>query len=223
MKLNFITLDEFTYILNKKKMSVTDKFRLASYPYISLTSYCRNIGKYERKQIQKIEERNIYHFFNAIHILFDGTLEKDEAFQNCFTCEPFRTAVIIANQEHNASMKIPTLIKYSCLILLSMGKAGTTASNPINVKIDGKMPSYLIFSRQELGNQWFRNFINYKLDAMCEVCKNFNLEDAFIFLSRSIAYSLSFFRPMKYDVSMCSNEDEAIKHILRVFINSDFE
>ena len=218
MRFNFINKNEYDLLLCKSYLNEEDKFKLATYPFSSLTSYC-GIKHYdtERKEVERIEERNIYHFFNAINVLFSASNAGDTTFMNCFKDEPLRTAVILANQERNASLKIPMLIKYACLILLSIDKKGTSRSNPINVRIVGKMPFDLFSSKQKRADLWFHDFVTNKLDGMCKVYKDWGGEDAFIFLYRSIAYSLKFFFPEKYNTAWIADEDEAIKSIIKKF------
>lgn len=225
MELDFITQQDFNYILNKNKMSSSEKFRLAAFPYVSLLPYCnyKYTTALEQEKIRNIEEKNIYRFFNVITSLFNEAFLKDETLQNSYRNEPLRTAAIIANQEQDAAMKTPMLIKYSCLILLSLEGGETSTNCPINLKIKGKMPFRPIASKQELGNQWFSEFVDYKLNGFCKVFNFFGMQDAYIFLLRSIAYSLNYFLPAKYSVKAFSDEDSAIRHILKKINNYRME
>ena len=222
MRFSFIDKNEYDLLLCKSYLNEEDKFKLATYPFSSLTSYC-GIKYYdtERKEVERIEERNIYHFFNAINVLFNASIAEDATFINSFKDEPLRTAVILANQERDASLRVPLLLKYACLILLSIDKKGTNRNNPINVRIVGRIPFDFFFFFQKRADLWFHDFVTNKLDGMCKICKDWGLQDAFIYLYRSIAYSLKFFFPEKYDTSWIADEDEAIKFIIKKFVDDN--
>ena len=220
MILRTTTRDEYDALIVKDHLSVQEKFRLSSYPYISLLDYCKdNIYGIERDKIRQLEDNNISHFLRLTGLFFGiGSKREVELLNQSILTEPLRSAVIAARQEPNPTKRTILFIEKGVKILLSLDKKGSSFFNAINVGLDGKMPFRPFSSSlQSKGNEWFDNFVDLKLKAMNKVFLSFGSEDAYSFFVSSIAYSLYSFCPSRYHITFCRSEDEALHKVLNVF------
>lgn len=219
MELTSIDLHEYIAIVSKQKLTLQDKSKLAKYPYVSLVTYCKEkIYSFEYNDLRRLEDENIWQFLRISGILFGvGSKAEIEQLHKCLMYEPLRSAVIAARQVTNSEERTIVFIEKACKILLSIDKRGTTMMNAINVGLYGKMPFRFSSILCEMGNEWFANFLEYKLQAMRKVFLQFGAENAYSFLVASIMYSLYCFAPGRFHIKYCTSENEALHKILHEF------
>lgn len=220
MELKRIDKEEYERLLESKIQSTQDMYKLASYPYVSLLSKYDNLSSHEQIKIRDIEDENIFTFLRLVSLLFGiGDQDEVKTIHKCLNEEPLRSAVIAAKQEKDSSDRAPRFFELACKILLSIEKKGTSNFNAINVKISGKIPAWPFSNRQEVADEWFRNFVDIKLNGMKKVYKDLGADKAYLFLLSTTSYSLYFFHPSRYNISMCSSDDEALHRVLELFTN----
>lgn len=220
MELSQIDKYEYERLLESGIHSKQEMYRLASYPYVSLLSQYKNLSVYENKKIREIEDDNISTFLRLVSLIF-GIGDQDEVntVRRLMNEEPLRSAVIAARQEIDPSDREPRFFELASKILLSVDKKGTSFLNAINIRINGKIPSWPFSDRQDIADNWFRNFVDIKLNGMKVVYKGLGAEMAYTFIVSSTLYSLYFFAPSRYYISACRSDDEALHEVLRVFTN----
>ena len=125
-------------------------------------------------------------------------IREQEIFNSYLTKEPLRTAIFLAREEVNPKEQFASFIYYSCKILLSNGGKQGFLRDPIDVKINGKMPFLLCKSSQQIGDNWYKSFVENKLTVAKIALKHLNEEKAYAVILRSIAYSIYFFTPYLY-------------------------
>jgi hypothetical protein len=221
VELNMTSFKEYNSLLHLQKYNNEQLLKLAQYPYESLVSLCENVSFYERNKIKEIEDLNIWHFINALNLLFGlASKEEQELFNANLMKEPLRTAVYLSQQEASPQNRFITFIELACKILLSNGGKKGMFLDPIDIKIDGNMPRDLFKSRQNIGNEWFNKFVENKLSVLKMAYNKSSPETAYAIVLKSIAYSLYNFTPYRYHIRYCKDEDEALHLILKVFINN---
>ena len=225
-QLTDITINEYNYLISKKTLSYEDILRIAQYPGESLISYCKTkislggIGFIEDK-ITCIQDKNILYFINAINLLYGrGDRYSQEVLNNNLTKEPLRTAIFLARQEHDPKKRFSTFICTACKILLSDGGKKGILNDPIDVKIKGDMPHYLFLNLKNIGNEWYNIFVENKLKVATLAIQHTNEETAYAIILRSLAYSLYFFAPHKYNVANCNDEDTALHLVIKEFLTN---
>lgn len=207
-------------LIQEKNSSVENVYAIARYPYVSLTELCGDLNDSEYKCIKRIEDLNIYYFLNTIRIVLGlGPSKETETFKKTVLKEPLRTAAILGNMETNPKEKFITFTTTATKILLSPKDGGSQFyCNPINVAIVGSMPRHFLKSRQEIGNMWYRKFVDIKLDLMARAYRIMNTNDTFSVILTSIAYSLYNYTPSRYLISNNNTEDENLHIVLRRFL-----
>lgn len=223
-QLTEISADEYSYLINKTILSNEDIIKIAQYPGESLISYCKNkisfsgIGFIEEK-ITAIQNQNILYFINAINLLFGlGDSKSQEIFNKNLTKEPLRTAVFMARQEYDQKKRFSTFICTACKILLSDGGKVGILNDPIDVKIKGDMPHILFRNLQNIGNEWYEIFVSNKLKVATLAIQNIDEETAYAIILRSLAYSMYYFAPYKYNIANCNDEDAALHLVIKQFL-----
>lgn len=223
-ELTDITANEYSYLTSQKTLSNEDILKIAQYPGESLVSYCKN--KITSSSIRLIEDKityiqnqNILYFINAINLLFGLSDNKSQdVLNNNLTKEPLRTAVFMARQEREPKKQFSTFICTACKILLSNGGKVGILNDPIDVKIKGEMPHFLFHNLQNIGNEWYKIFIDSKLKVATLAIQNIDEETAYAIILRSLAYSIYYFAPYKYNIANCNDEDTALHLVLKQFL-----
>lgn len=223
MKLNsqIISLERYNELSVHRKSSLEEIYAMARYPYISLADFCGNVSSYERDRIKKIEDLNIYFFLNTIKIVCGrGSISETETFKDAMNYEPLRSAVILGQMQSDLNEKFITFISSAIRMLMSPEDAGDQFfRNPINIGLTGSMPRNFFKSRKEIGNHWFKNFIELKLDLIARLCRLGRKEEIFTLMLYSISYSLYSFSPYRYPVSEYLSENDNLHIILNKFLD----
>lgn len=221
MELKKIDKCEYQQLLEARLCSKEDMYRLASYPYVSLLSRYENLSGYENKRIREIEDINVSNFLHVVSTLFGiGSQNEVNMLNRNMNSEPLRSAVIAARQETDPTDRMPKYIELACKILLSIDKQGTNMLNAINIKINGKIPASPFSNRQRIADDWYRDFVEIKLNGMKKVYKDLGGEDAYIFIVVSTLQSLYHFASYRYNIRFCNSENEALHKILKIFKNN---
>ena len=220
MELSKIDKYEYERLLESGIHSTQEMYRLASYPYVSLLSQYKNLSVYDQKKIREIEDDNISTFLRLTSLIFGiGNQDEVNTIRRLMNEEPLRSAVIAARQEIDPSDSEPKFFELASKILLSVDKKGTSFLNAINIRINGKIPAWPFSDRQDIADNWYRNFVDIKLNGMKIVYKGLGVEMAYKFIVSSTIYSLYFFAPSRYYISSCRSDDEALHEVFRTFSN----
>lgn len=215
MELSFITKDQFFSLLDSQT-TLEDSFRLAKYPYVSMSQYCSDLKPHE--SVNDVEDYNIWLFINTISLLFGQRSEQEQKkLHECMKVPPLSWAITVANLEPDPSDRIPKFISECCKIILSQKKTLSNFESPIDIKIVGDLPFRFTNTLRTQANDWFSNFVNLKLEGMTRVYKSCGPDRALSFVLGSTAYSLYSFHPYRYSINSCRSEDEALKKILHTF------
>ena len=202
LKSNIITKAQYENYRIRLCLEPTDVYAMARYPFVSLTSRCENLSHSEYERVKKIEDLNIFYFLNAVKIVCGvGSEQELVTFYRAITEEPLRTAVLLGQAESNPTDKFITFMVNAIKILLSPkdgNQGGIYFRDPVNVGIVGSMPRDFFKSRQDIGNTWYREFVNQKMELLSYICRFVDKTDVFPIILMSVAYSLYAFTPIRY-------------------------
>lgn len=226
-QLKMTSADEYHALIKKSFLSSEEIVKITEYPYISLVSYCKDklffskMSVIVEEQIRQIESKNIYYLLNAINLLFGlANVEDQQRFNSNLTKEPLRTAVFLAQQEKNHKMQFATFIDSACKIMLSNGGKSGIINDPIDVKLHDKLPDVIFGNAQNIGNEWYKSFVEQKLTVAKLAIQYLDEERAYAAILRSIVYSIYSFSSYKYNVYGCVDDGEALRLILKSFLNN---
>lgn len=223
LKLNLLSKAQYDNYRSKLYVNFADVNAMARYPFVSLIERCKNLSKSEYEKVKDIEDLNIFYFLSTVKLVCGiGTEHELATFHRAITEEPLRTAVLLGQAESNPTDKYITFMVNAIKILLSPKDGeggGIYFRDPVNVGIVGNMPRDLFKSRQEIGNVWYKEFVNQKMELLFYVCKYVDKTKVFPIMMMSIAYSLYAYTPERYRILENSSEDENIHIILNSFIN----
>lgn len=223
IKSNILSKAEYDFYRNKLLVEPADVYAMARYPFVSLISRCDHLSNSEYEKVKKIEDLNIFYFLSTLKLVCGiGSEQELTTFRRALTEEPLRTAVLLGQVESNPTDMFITFMVNAIKILLSPkdGKdGGIYFRDPVNVGIVGTMPRDFFKSRQEIGNVWYKEFVNQKMELLSYVCRYVDKTDVFQIILMSIAYSLYAYTPQRYKVSEDCSENENLHNILNQFIN----
>lgn len=222
MTLESIDLSEYNQLQKIKLKTEHDMHRFSSYPFVSLLSKFDDLLPREQWLIRRIEDKNILRFFNSTRIAFGvGTQQEIDAFKKALTEEPLRSALIAAKFE-NVPNTMPKFIELAVKIILSSDEKGHYDSFDVTkVKIFGTIPSFPFSKRQTIADEWYREFIEFKLQGMKKVYIDLGAEYAYNFIVRSILHSIYYFAPYRYNIGNCVTYKQALNRISDIFINDN--
>ena len=218
--LNITTRPKYLILQDKENISLDELGELIRYPFVPLESYSKNLSVSEKNKIKRIEDINIYYFFNALRIVFGASSsEESKIFQRKLSKEPLKTAILLSKTKPSPIEQYISFIENACKILLSAHKGYSKYENILTVSITGSMPHDFLVSRQEEGNKWYRDFIDSKFKMFEKICYIGLKDKAFQLLVTSLAYSIYYFTPSRFYIPNDINENDSIYIVLSTFIN----
>lgn len=212
MVLHFIDFDEFKRILDKPTLTQQDIFKVNSYPYLSLAEKCGDIKSNEMETVKAIADKNINGFLNIVTTVLG--LQNKEAFRLILQHDPYPMIISAIREEYSGTEFLTTATIMITKVMLTQSLGNYSPTNPVNIKLDGKMPKKFMSFRQMTGDEWFSNFVNMKLMSFSKIFEKCGLDAAISHLIASVGYSFYYNNPSRYDISSCMTENDAIHKVL---------
>lgn len=197
-----------TRLFEKKNFTVQDRYILDSIVSSPLVKFCGDIRPNEIKKVEEIEIENVFNFLLMTMAAF-GKYNKDK-FVQFLSKEPQASFIEEIKSLDTEVERERVFIKAVPKLLLN----GKFTSN-LSVKVIGEMPQKLFSFRQMTADDWFNKFVDFALLRISYVNEKIGTEEAFGSLCAICAYFLYNSQPFKYDISSCSNPNEAIAQILK--------
>lgn len=218
---NITNLKVYEQLKSKTKLTCQELLILARYPYVPLNKMFGELYDYEYRKIKEIEDWNVFYFMNTIKIVCGfGSHQEVSSFQQLLLKEPLRTAVTLSKLEKDPTDRLITFLCNAIRIMLSPKDGGNQfCLDPINVGIFGSIPRNFLKSRQTIGDNWYRNFIEIKLDLLSQIVKVCGKSEIFRIMIYSVCYSLYHYSPERYNISNFQSEDTNLKIVLNKFLD----
>ena len=189
-------------------MNRAERVQLDSFAMIPLADFCGDIRPNELLKVQHLESDNIFHTLNIIGSLLG--MVSNEYLLPLLRMDPFSTVIMEAKKMYSGEELYRVLFYVLTRLLLNNGNL----LNGRKVSFQGEMPQKFMSFRQTTANQWFEKYVDLKLSTVWNVLTKLGIEDAHAHLLASTAYALYNSQPNEFNISNCSNLDEAIKYIL---------
>ncbi len=212
MTIKNISFNELKKLLDKNNLTTDERYLIDSYVHISLVDYCGNLNLYDKEKVQYLEEENLYRYLHAASTalgLYGNALEE------LLTHVPFSSLAFGFKNRYSGSRLERKAIELFIKMMLSCNSKADL-NTPY---FEGEMPQKFMSFRNQTAQEWFKEFVNINILILITVYEKMTIEDARVHLLASVAYQLHHNNPVKYAISSNMSIDEALKSILKKFIN----
>ena len=199
-------------LLEKQSINKEERFLLDSLVTSSLIQHCGDIRPNEIDKVNEIEDECIHNFLNVTMSVF-GRYNR-ENYLKLLSTNPYNLLVQELNMSYNGEEREWLYISCIPKLILSNGDPH------LKVKVLGKMPQKMFSFRQMNADEWFQNFVNIALTRIVFVYKKLGVDDAVASLMSICAFQLYHSHPNRFNISHCTNNNDAIYYIMDSFLKS---
>lgn len=204
-----INYDELVSLLKKQTLTRDDRFLVDSFTTRTLVDTCGDLKNNELMEVYKIERDNIYRFMiSATTVLgVGGDLKK-------IINLPISQEVLseIRTMPNTDKEKEIIFIKAFTRLIIS------NQSNRSKLLFVGKMPQKLFSFRQMNAEEWFENYVNFRLSIIGEIYEKFGQDETVSHIFSNTAYYLNKSQTFKYyQKSTDKNMNETLPRIVKEF------
>ena len=213
MKLNITT--DFSIVqrvVEKTFLTKNDRFLMDSFVVAPLVNYCGDIRPNEIDKVHEVEDESILAFLNKTMSVF-GKYNQD-AIRQLLLTNPFNLLIQEIKSSYSGIERDRAFIKGLTKMILANG------STSLKVKAAGNMPQKMFSFRQMTADEWFENFVDCALGRIAHTYEKMGTSDATGSLFAICAYQLYHSQPNRFDISSCTDENSALKVIIRTFLES---
>jgi hypothetical protein len=213
-----VTTDELNRILEKKTLSLEDRFKIDSFTAYTLVETIGDLKNEELNEVYYLEAKNIYKVLNTVAYLL-GIFDESEQFMNRLMCDTNIQAMLnsidggTSDKEVRQEARFVLFAKY----VLSLTPTGTNYQ--LKPVFDGKIPKKIFSFRQTSAEEWFENYVSLVLKIASKILIKMDAESAFTYVFCNIVWYLNKSQPFKYYAkSTDKNMNETIGRIFKEFI-----
>lgn len=199
-------------ILEKSVITQKDRFLMDSYVITPLVDFCGDIRPNEIDKVHEVEDDSILSFLNTVMSVF-GKYNQG-VFKELLSTYPFNSLI----QEIKSTYSGKEIDRIFIIVITKAILANRDLS--LKVKAAGNMPQKMFSFRQATADEWFTYFVDRALTRIVSIYENMGVNEATASLFSICAYQLYHSQPNRFDISYCSNENDALALILDTFLKS---
>lgn len=201
-------------ILKKSSLSLEDRFNLQRMPFKSLVGEYSDLTYDEKREVNNLEERNLYKVINSTGMLL-GIFGEDV--QHQVLSSRFISKLYSMSRDYDVSEKDWERARFRMAIGHMLSEFN---DNPKAWPVfDGKIPSRPFKFRQVTAETWYKDIVSLLTLVTSDVFVKSGEEEAFSFLCGVIAHHLHQTQPDRYPIGSYANENDALHGILVSYIN----
>ena len=225
-----INVDGLDKLLEKNRLSLEDRYKIASVTCYTLVDKIGDLKNEELKEVYYLESKNIFKVINTVSILLGKLVNSDSFLKNVILSDEINILPVIFDENSLLSELVQSRLGFELLdesnnypdkkqqlrfIMFAKLILGDLKPENLNQPVfDGKIPKKTFAFRQMSAQEWFKDYVDFVLKIAAEVLVKMDAENAFLYILTNTAWYLNKSQTFKYHKKSTDKDMEAT--ILRI-------